>query len=108
MMDFTITDVVYMAMAVRSILEHDLCKADRDAYEKLWYKLKISHKGKKVRETFDDGWKVYVEGKKDKAPCKATTDDFLSHYRETGESLCARYGDLYAEDVCHKCPWRER
>ena len=51
-MDFTITDVVYMAMAVRSILEHDLCKADREAYEKLWMKLKLSHKGRKIRETF--------------------------------------------------------
>ena len=51
-MDFTITDVVYMAMAVRSMLEHDLCKEDREAYEKLWMKLKLSHKGKKIKETF--------------------------------------------------------
>lgn len=53
MMDFTITDVVYMAMAVRSILEKDLCNADRQAYEKLWMKLKLSHKGKKVTEAFE-------------------------------------------------------
>lgn len=51
-MDFTITDVVYMAMAVRAMLEHDLCRADKEAYEKLWMKLRISHKGQKIRETF--------------------------------------------------------
>lgn len=51
-MDFTITDVVYMAMAVRAMLERDLCRADREAYEKLWMKLKLSHKGQKIRETF--------------------------------------------------------
>lgn len=51
-MDFTISDVVYLALAVRSMLEHDLCKADREAYERLWMKLKLSHKGKKIKETF--------------------------------------------------------
>lgn len=51
-MEFTIADVVYMAMAVRAMLEKDLCSSDKEAYERLWCKLKISHKGKKIRETF--------------------------------------------------------
>lgn len=51
-MDLTITDTIYLAMAVRAMLEKDLSKADREAYEKIWCKLKVSHKGKKIRETF--------------------------------------------------------
>ena len=51
-MELTITDTVYCALAVRAMLEKDLCKADKEAYEKLWMKLKISHKGQKIRETF--------------------------------------------------------
>lgn len=52
MMDFTIADVVYLALAVRAMLEKDLSLTDREAYEKLWMKLKLSHKGKKIKETF--------------------------------------------------------
>ena len=51
-MELTITDTVYCALAVRAMLEKDLCKADKEAYEKLWMKLKLSHKGQKIRETF--------------------------------------------------------
>lgn len=51
-MDFSISDVVYLAMSVRAMLERDLCKADKEAYERLWCKLKLSHKGQKIRETF--------------------------------------------------------
>ena len=51
-MELTITDTIYCAMAVRAMLEKDLCKADKEAYEKLWMKLRISHKGQKIRETF--------------------------------------------------------
>ena len=51
-MELTITDTVYCALAVRAMLEKDLCKADKEAYEKLWVKLKLSHKGQKIRETF--------------------------------------------------------
>lgn len=51
-MDFTITDVVYLALAVRSMLEKELSQSDKEAYERLWLKLKLSHKGRKIRETF--------------------------------------------------------
>ena len=51
-MDFTITDVVYLALAVRSMLEKELSQSDKEAYERLWMKLKLSHKGRKIRETF--------------------------------------------------------
>lgn len=51
-MELTITDVVYLAMAVRSMLEKDLSQSDKEAYERLWLKLKLSHKGRKIRETF--------------------------------------------------------
>lgn len=51
-MDLTITDTIYLAMAVRAMLEKDLSKADKEAYEKIWCKLKVSHKGQKIRETF--------------------------------------------------------
>ena len=60
-MDFTITDVVYLAMAVRAMLEKDLSLTDRDAYEKLWCKLKLSHKGKKIAETFNEPTKTYFD-----------------------------------------------
>lgn len=52
-MDFTITDVVYLAMSVRAMLEKDLTPIDRQNYEKIWMKLKLSHKGKKVIEAFE-------------------------------------------------------
>ena len=55
MEELTITDIVYLAMSVRSMLEKDLNKADREAYEKLWYKLKISHKGQKIQMIFSGG-----------------------------------------------------
>ena len=51
-MDFTITDVVYLALAVRSMLEKELSQSDKESYERLWLKLKLSHKGRKIRETF--------------------------------------------------------
>ena len=51
-MELTITDTIYCAMAVRAMLEKDLSLIDREAYEKLWMKLKLSHKGQKIRETF--------------------------------------------------------
>ena len=51
-MELTITDTIYCAMAVRAMLEKDLSLIDREAYEKLWMKLRISHKGQKIRETF--------------------------------------------------------
>lgn len=51
-MELTITDTIYCALAVRAMLEKDLSLIDREAYEKLWMKLKLSHKGQKIRETF--------------------------------------------------------
>ena len=51
-MNLTITDTIYLAMAVRAMLEKDLSKADKEAYERIWCKLKVSHKGQKIRETF--------------------------------------------------------
>ena len=53
-MELTIADTIYCAMAVRAMLEKDLCQADREAYQKLWMKLKLSHKGQKIRETFKE------------------------------------------------------
>lgn len=50
--ELTITDIVYMAMAVRMALEKDLSKQDREAFEKLWLKLKLSHKGAKIQNLF--------------------------------------------------------
>ena len=51
-MELTITDTIYCALAVRAMLGKDLSLIDREAYEKLWMKLKLSHKGQKIRETF--------------------------------------------------------
>lgn len=51
-MDFTITDVVYLALAVRAMLERDLPPIDKNEYEKIFLKLKLSHKGKKIRMLF--------------------------------------------------------
>lgn len=53
MEELTITDTVYLAMAVRSMLEKDLNKTDREAYERLWYKMKISHKGQRIMQAFN-------------------------------------------------------
>ena len=53
-MELTMSDTVLLAMAVRAMLEKDLTQADRTGYEKLWYKLKMSHKGKRIRELFND------------------------------------------------------
>lgn len=53
MNELTLTDIVYVAMAVRAMLEKDLNKEDRAAYEKLWYKCKLSHKGQKIRKLFE-------------------------------------------------------
>ena len=60
-MDFTITDVVYLAMAVRAMLEKELTPIDRQNYEKIWMKLKLSHKGKKIAETFNEPTKTYFD-----------------------------------------------
>ena len=50
--ELTITDIVYMAMAVRMALEKDLSKQDREMFEKLWMKLKLSHKGIMIQNLF--------------------------------------------------------
>ena len=52
-MELNLTETIYAAMAVRSMLEKDLCRSDRENYEKLFFKLRISHRGQKIRETFN-------------------------------------------------------
>lgn len=54
-MELSKAETVYLAMAIRSMLEKDLCKADREAYEKLFLKVRISHNGKKIQEIFRGG-----------------------------------------------------
>ncbi len=61
MEELTLTDTIYLALAVRSMLEKDLIKADRDAYEKLFYKLRLSHKGRKIQKLFSTSMDEFME-----------------------------------------------
>ena len=54
-MELTITDTVYLVLALEQTLQKDMCQADRTAYEKLLYRLKLSEKGQRIREAFTEG-----------------------------------------------------
>lgn len=51
-MELSKAEIVYLALAVRHMLEHELKNADRAEYEKIFLKLKLSRNGQKIRELF--------------------------------------------------------
>ena len=51
-MDLNTADTLYLAMAVKHMLGHEQKNSDRIMFERLYYKLSISHNGKKIRDTF--------------------------------------------------------
>ena len=53
-MELSVSEVVYLAMAVRNMLAKDLKNTDRVEYEKLWFRLKISHSGQQIRSLFKE------------------------------------------------------
>lgn len=50
-MELTYTDIIYLCFAVSNMLDRDMAQADKDAYEKLLLKLRLSHKAEKMRKT---------------------------------------------------------
>ena len=53
-MELSKADTLYLMMAVRHMLLHEQKPSDKVMYERLFYKLSISHNGKKIRETIEE------------------------------------------------------
>lgn len=51
-MELSKADTLYLMMAVRNQLKRELKPSDKIMYERLFYKLSISHNGKRIRELF--------------------------------------------------------
>ncbi len=51
-MELTLTDTLYLVFSLTQTLQKDMCKSDRDAYESLLYRVKLSEKGLRIREAF--------------------------------------------------------
>ena len=49
-MELSKADTLYLLIAVQEILKRELKVSDRAMFERLYYKLKISHNGQKIRE----------------------------------------------------------
>ena len=49
-MELSKADTLYLLIAVRAMLQKELKTSDRVMFERLFYKLKISHNGQKIRE----------------------------------------------------------
>jgi len=49
-MELSKADTLYLLIAVQEILKRELKVSDRVMFERLYYKLKISHNGQKIRE----------------------------------------------------------
>lgn len=55
-MELSKADTLYLAMAVKNMLRRELKQSDKIMYERLFYKLSISHNGQRIRETFTGGF----------------------------------------------------
>ena len=49
-MELSKADTLYLLIAVQGMLQRELKTSDRIMFERLFYKLKISHNGQKIRE----------------------------------------------------------
>ena len=49
-MELSKADTLYLLIAVQGMLQRELKTSDRIMFERLYYKLKISHNGQKIRE----------------------------------------------------------
>ena len=51
-MELSKADTLYLMMAVRNQMTRELKPSDKIMYERLFYKLSLSHNGQKIRELF--------------------------------------------------------
>jgi len=49
-MELSKADTLYLLIAVQEMLKRELKSSDKIMFERLFYKLKISHNGQKIRE----------------------------------------------------------
>ena len=60
-MELTYTDIIYLVFALNKVLQTDMSQIDKAHYENLLYRLKISEKGKKIRQSFGTSAKEWME-----------------------------------------------